>query len=136
MVISGEWYIETCYNCGVQFGMRREHQAQLLRSKASFYCPNGHSQKYTENTEDRLRRELERAKQREAMLIDERQQAQDETKRVTANWKRTKTKLKNTTKRATAGVCLECHRTFANVGQHMRSCHGHSPKPKQVLPLP
>lgn len=53
----------TCCNCGVLFCITTEHNKELLRSKASFYCPNGHSQSYVGKTDkEKLEEEKERSK--------------------------------------------------------------------------
>lgn len=130
------WTLITCFNCGVQFCVRAEHQRELLQHKRTFHCPNGHPQSYTENEEDRLRRQVQRLQQEQARILDEKAEAQRAAKNALTSLKREKTKHKNTIKRAAAGVCLECHRTFSNLANHMRHVHGHKPKPKEVLPLP
>lgn len=36
-----------CCNCHVQFCMTQEHRQNLVDSKETFCCPNGHEQSYT-----------------------------------------------------------------------------------------
>jgi hypothetical protein len=38
---------ETCCSCHVCFWITKEHRARLISTKASFYCPSGHSQSYS-----------------------------------------------------------------------------------------
>ncbi len=41
----------TCCNCGVSFWIAERHNSDLIASKDTFYCPNGHSQSYVGETE-------------------------------------------------------------------------------------
>lgn len=134
-----EYNFITCASCGVPFGLRLGHIEQLRITKKDFYCPNGHVCVYSENEADKLRRDLQREQQRNAQLRDEVEEQRQEKTKALQQMRSAKTKLKNTVKRATAGVCLECHRTFGNLAVHMRTQHGHAPKlhdAKKPLPLP
>ena len=42
---------ETCCNCHISFWITVAHQKQLLNCKNTFYCPNGHPQSYTGETD-------------------------------------------------------------------------------------
>lgn len=106
----------TCYKCGVIFGVPSGHRARLMESKDSFWCPNGHSQCYTESTSDKLRRERDRLAQRIAQKDDEIAAAKKEA----AALKGKITKLHN---RAKAGLCSCCNRHFTNLERHMASKH-------------
>lgn len=41
----------TCIVCKVSFWITTSHKNQLLKTKESFYCPNGHSQSYVGETD-------------------------------------------------------------------------------------
>ena len=41
----------TCCSCGVSYWLTTGHQESLVKTKESFYCPNGHSQSYTGDTD-------------------------------------------------------------------------------------
>lgn len=107
---------EECCNCGVLFAVSEDLIAQWRKTKRSFYCPNGHSQSYTESEADRLKRELERVK-RDADW--QKQRAESIEKRLIAQ-KGQLTKLK---KRVGNGVCPCCKRTFKQLAQHMAHKH-------------
>jgi hypothetical protein len=84
-----------------------EHRGE---SGFGWYCPNGHSLHYPgETAADKARKEADRAKL-EAM--------EERDKRLAAERALAKTK-----KRANAGVCLDCHRTFADVARHRATKH-------------
>jgi chromosome segregation ATPase len=81
-----------------------------------FFCPNGHSQHFTESEVARLSKKLEEqmrvaTKMAECARMAERsaQKAQAETKRLK--------------RRISAGVCPCCNRTFQNLARHMKSKH-------------
>lgn len=114
---------EDCCACGVAFAMTREHRAQRLKDKALFYCPNGHSQSYTESEADRLRRQLEEkaielaAKERALAWEKERAASLD---RQLAKEKQSTAKLK---RRISRGVCPCCQRTVSQLARHMETKH-------------
>ena len=59
------WLVtDTCASCGIEFAMPMNLRNSRKRDLASFYCPNGHSQAYTESEAERLKRELEAAQHR------------------------------------------------------------------------
>ena len=47
-----------CCNCGVIWGVSPQLQQNWRRTKNIFFCPNGHSQSYTESTADILRKRI------------------------------------------------------------------------------
>lgn len=113
-----------CCNCHVVFGVESEMHAALRKSHDWFYCPNGHQQHYTgESEEARLQRALETAKRREEWLERERDSArraeQHAARRLSAAQgvvTRTKNRIKN-------GMCPCCNRHFENLHRHMKSLH-------------
>lgn len=107
-----------CGECGIEFAVpdsfykeRRERGSAL-----SWYCPNGHSRVFRESEADKLRRERDQLKQRQAMLEDEARQARERAEKAEATTKRLK-------KRAAGGACPCCKRTFANMARHMKQQH-------------
>jgi hypothetical protein len=51
-----EWV--SCCACGVAFAAPASFWKGRRANRAEFFCPNGHSQSFTESTADRLQREL------------------------------------------------------------------------------
>lgn len=105
-----------CAECGCEFGMPKVFVSARRNDKRSFYCPNGHSLSFKECEVDRLRRERDRLKQREAMLEDEARAARERAEKAESATKRLK-------KKAAAGSCPCCKRTFANMARHMQTKH-------------
>lgn len=47
-----------CCNCHVQFCVTQEHEAKLVETKETFYCPNGHPQSYTGKSNKQVIKDL------------------------------------------------------------------------------
>jgi NMD protein affecting ribosome stability and mRNA decay len=112
-----------CCNCKMMFAVPSSVRREWIASGGSFWCPNGHSQHYTESDVQKLKKQLEEAnrnrdwyKQRQA---NERA-AREATERRLIAQKAAKTRLKN---RINNGVCPCCTRTFANLASHMKTKH-------------
>ena len=54
---------ETCCDCGMQFSIPASIQAARRKDGKSFYCPNGHSQYYTDSENAQLRRQVRKLKE-------------------------------------------------------------------------
>lgn len=124
--VSSTLVTEECYSCHVLFAIPAELRTELLRVKAdrSFYCPNGHGQHYTGQTEEqRLQRELERTqRERDWSEAARKRLAEDnmDLAKKNSSLRGSVTRMKN---RAKAGMCALCHRTFANYERHVASKH-------------
>lgn len=105
-----------CYKCQILFAVPAQSRRRWIDSGESFYCPNGHSQHYTESTVQKLEKQLAQQKKRTEWA---RQEA-EENKRKAAAQKGQVTKLKN---RAKAGVCPCCKRHFKQLEAHMQNKH-------------
>lgn len=121
---------ETCCACGVLFAMTADLKAELQRSHKLFFCPNGHQQHYTgESDKDRaarLQRELEAQERRTLRVEAELDQANANAARVEKARKKLEREQAATLRRVTNGVCTECHRTFKQVAAHMQRKHLHA----------
>jgi len=107
---------EECCACGVIFGLTKQYQDNVRKTKDSFFCPNGHPQHYTRNEADRLREKLD-AQVRETTRLAEKLRRETETN---DKLERTAARLK---KRIAAGVCPCCHRTVSQMAKHMKTKH-------------
>lgn len=113
-----------CGECGCVFGMEEGYYQARRRDHRTWYCPNGHPRAFKgESEEEKLRRERNQLKQQIAYKDDrireERERAEHERRRA-IGYKGHATKL---AKRAKAGVCPCCKRSFVNVARHMASKH-------------
>ena len=105
-----------CPDCGCVFGTPSGFIDNRRQDKRAFYCPNGHKLSYGESTAEKLQRELNQYKQREAMLLDEKRQQIERAMKA-------EKKVKRLSKRASAGTCPCCQRTFSNMAEHMKHRH-------------
>lgn len=102
--------IQSCINCGVAFAIPSELNDRLRETHRAFYCPNGHKQWYTGETEaDRLRKQLDAETQRSRQLSLEKAQIEAQASKLA--------------KRIAAGVCPCCNRTFQNLARHIETKH-------------
>lgn len=119
-----DFVIEECCTCGVSFAMtttfynnaKKHSQASGYDTKC-FYCPNGHSQSYIgENEAQKLRHRLRGAQDELAFARKQRDKEQRRTAAVKGHLTRAK-------KRAAAGTCPCCKRTFAKMSEHLLKQH-------------
>lgn len=127
-MIEEEMVHQQCISCGVHWMQPKYLNDRRRQDKATFYCPNGHAQAYTQSEADKLRLERDRLKQREAMLEDEKREAIARAERAEAATNRLK-------KRTAAGTCPCCQRTFSNMNTHMRKQHPQFVAEQVVVPL-
>ncbi len=105
----------TCW-CGTPFMVPARLLESAQNAAHTIYCPHGHTLTWKETEVDRLRRERDRLKQDAARIEDERSQATMRAERAEAATRKLQ-------KRAAAGVCPCCNRTFLNMQRHMKSKH-------------
>ncbi len=114
-----------CYKCKEPFGVERATHAVLLRTHQNFWCPHGHSQAYIEgeSEETKLRRERDRLKQSIAYEQDRTREAREDAEHQRRRANGYKGHAAKITKRAKAGVCPCCNRTFQQLARHMATQH-------------
>jgi hypothetical protein len=121
ILIKGERHIvNQCGSCAVWHTIPEVVYNNCRREGGFWHCPNGHERGYRKGEEERerdlIRQERDRLKQDAARLADEiaaeKKRADEAEKRVI-----------QIRRRAAAGVCPCCNRTFVNVQRHMKSKH-------------
>jgi hypothetical protein len=124
-----ELVTETCCVCHMLFAMPKDFHAEKRRYRQSpnrngFYCPAGHVQVYLgESEETKLRRQRDEAQRHVDAEIARRRRAEEReehARRVANGHKGYAAKL---AKRAKAGACPCCNRTFQNLQRHMTTQH-------------
>lgn len=110
--------------CGVSFALADAFIAARRDDHATWYCPNGHTRWYPEkNAVETERASRERAERQAAYARQSaaawRDQAEAAHRQATA-YKGHATRLR---RRAAAGVCPCCNRSFADLGRHMAGQH-------------
>ena len=106
----------TCPKCGVPFALPKRLYDACHKQGQDFYCPNGHALGWDETEADRQRRRADQAEQRIAARDDEIHSLE----RAVSAQKGNVTKLK---RRAAAGTCPCCQRSFMNVNAHLANKH-------------
>jgi hypothetical protein len=99
-----------CCECHVAFAMPSVMNRELLESRETFYCPNGHGQQYAGETSAQ---KAERALQAERQMHTQTQHLLAQAKADTAKLQR----------RISAGACPCCNRNFQNLQLHMKTKH-------------
>lgn len=102
-----------CGNCGVEHAIPKTMYDCAYKEGGFWHCPNGHSRGWKEGAEnqeiDKMRRARDRAVQEQARLAEEISSKEREIKCIK--------------KRASAGTCQCCNRTFTNMARHMKTKH-------------
>jgi len=106
-----------CPTCGVVFGLPDFYEKKRREDHAGFYCPNGHRNFFKQQSEAEKYKAL--YEKEASKLLPLREQLASEQRAH----ERTSKKLKRTEKRAAAGVCPCCNRTFSQLAQHMNTQH-------------
>lgn len=121
-----------CFRCKEPMWMARGTYETYRRNHQTFYCSHGHPQVFAEGkTEeqklrdqlDEERRNRQRAEQAVAREADYRREAEEEAKRQRNRANGYKGHAARITKRAKAGVCPCCNRTFSQLARHMATQH-------------
>jgi hypothetical protein len=126
----------TCCQCNEVFWIQDETWAVLKRSSQTFHCPFGHDLHYPQGkTEaEKLREQLEaerRSRQRAEQRVAEARDDAEHQRRRANGYKGHATRI---TKRAKAGVCPCCNRSFENLRRHMATKHPQfTPMPLEVI---
>jgi len=108
-----------CPVCWIEYGIPKPLDDKMRADKPnkSSYCPNGHTWFYMgENEAAMQRRRAERAEQMNAQLQDEARKAIKQRNAVMAD-------LKRHQRRARAGLCPCCNRSFVKLAAHIKTKH-------------
>lgn len=119
LALTSTYSLVRCYrqDCGLDFALPDSWVTARKRDHAFWYCPNGHRQHWSgESDVERLERQLRGARARATAAEDQREAAE----RSARAYKGVATRVR---RRAAHGVCPCCTRTFADVARHMQSRH-------------
>jgi hypothetical protein len=112
----------TCW-CGTPFMLPARLLDSAINAGHTIYCPHGHTVVWKETETDRLRRERDRLKQSTARLEDEKRAAEEAASLARVRAEKAEASAKRLKKRASAGSCPCCKRTFSNMAEHMKHQH-------------
>lgn len=104
--------------------MTSQMQKDFSENRKSFYCPNGHSQHYTEDEIKKLKDTIA-SKDRDLEWM---RAQKTRAERELSAQKGQVTKIKN---RISHGVCPCCKRTFSQLARHMKMKHPDFKKEKK-----
>lgn len=115
MHFSVEYVLVTCGadGCDQHFGMSRDFYDETQRKGIGWYCPRGHSRRWTGKTTEQ---QLLDAGARETALADQLGAAVREAEAARFALIRDRHRFAN-------GVCPCCNRSFENVRRHMSTQH-------------
>lgn len=116
-----------CASCGIVFAVPEQWDQKRRDDGKSFWCPNGHSLHYGDNTLAKRLAQAERdrdaAKARARAAWDQADAAWKQGEAERRAHAATKGQLTKTRKRVANGVCPCCNRSFANLSRHMAGQH-------------
>lgn len=105
-----------CGQCGIQFAVPENWRAEKQETGDGWYCPNGHCRAYKESDAAKYRRLLNEEKARHLKTLSRLNETEAAEQKITKELSRIK-------KRASAGVCPCCNRTFQQLARHMKTKH-------------
>jgi hypothetical protein len=116
--------VEECCSCGMVFALPHAMQLRLKKSHEWFYCPAGHTQHYTGQSDaEKAQAEAEKYKR---LWKEEQRYAADvlsERNAAQRSLSATKGVLTRTKNRIAHGVCPCCNRSFVQLEKHMTTKH-------------
>lgn len=112
--------VEECCNCGIRFAMPNDFRDQCLNNHGKlFYCPNGHAQHFSGETDaQKFKRQLEAARRDSTWYRDQLYASERSKAALKGHLTRARNKIAN-------GICPvgNCRRHFENVQAHIASEH-------------
>lgn len=119
-------YVTDCAYCGVPFAISHDYDERRRDDGRGFYCPNGHVMSYDSRDRKRmeqLEREATAAKNGARWAREDAERQRQKARRADYQARAAKGELTKAKKRAAAGLCPCCRRTFQNVQRHVQSQH-------------
>lgn len=121
MIVTVSFEYETCIKCGITFWIPATFQGKLKETKNSFYCPNGHAQFYSGETEAQRLKKLLDSKY---ALLEAKNTELATALRLKAQLEQALSKLQKTGSRK---KCPYCGKAYKFLSTHIRNRH---PQPK------
>jgi hypothetical protein len=118
-IIDGADFVgSNCISCGIRYFVPKALYESHLQAGGYHSCPNGHMQGWSKGQSEieKLRRERDLLKQQTAQLSDDVRQNRE-------GWNKAAKEVTRLKKRAKAGTCPCCNRTFSNMSRHMQTQH-------------
>jgi len=114
-----------CYdNCGITFALPATLETALRRSHEWFYCPHGHKQCFSgQSEEEKLRAQLATKEFQLKNANDAAARAREERWKENAKLER----LRGRVKKGQCPASRRCKAPFENLQQHLKQHHPHHP---------
>lgn len=109
-----------CGTCGVWHAIPLTMFDSCYEEGGFWHCPNGHQRGYTEGS---LHKQLEKEKKRRMWAEENAKRMSKEADHQKSRANGFKSALTKVKKRASAGVCPCCNRTFKQLAKHMKMKH-------------
>lgn len=119
-------FIGPCYRCKSEIWLPTPlHEAAQKSAKIGFFCPYGHEQVFAEGESEinKIRRERDMLKQQMARVEEEKWGLLAAAERAKSEAQAARRETARLKKRAAAGVCPCCKRTFGELARHMQTQH-------------
>ena len=123
--INSKYEVIYCYKCRIPFAVPAAIRRRWVEDGDSFYCPNGHSQYYTESDVQRLEKQLERERRRREFAEHGERRFREQSEAAERRSRAYKGHLTRIKKRVGAGTCPCCQRHFKQLAAHMENKHPH-----------
>lgn len=115
--------VKVCGKCGISFAMPGQFDKECEAYGTTFYCPNGHPRVYRTSAAVKLQAELDQMKASRDWEARTARYNADQLEHERRRHAATKGQLTKTRKRAEAGVCPHCPRSFVDVKRHIANKH-------------
>jgi NMD protein affecting ribosome stability and mRNA decay len=115
--------VTQCCSCGITYAAPRWWMNARREDKGTIHCPNGHTASYRESATDRAEKAARRAQE---LLAHERQRSLElklQVERAERQASAARGQVTKMKRRAAAGVCPCCNRTFKQLAAHMKDQH-------------
>ena len=128
----GELIVMECHKCAIAYAVPASFdRLNHVRKGREWWCPNGHGAAYQTTEEERLQSLLDSARG----AVEHAQDRYNEEKRSHSATKGQLTKVK---RRAEAGTCPHCKRSFVQMRRHITKRHPdkeliHDPHPSDPV---
>lgn len=118
----GTLHIQECPECGCLHAIPDgiERNARKHAGRRDVYCPNGHVWVFMGKTHEQQLREARDAR---AAAEAARDQAEADARMARAREEKERKRAQRLAKRASAGVCPCCNRSFQQLSRHMKTKH-------------
>ena len=112
-----------CWCCGITFAMPQVRYKRLCENGDTFWCPSGCRLSIGESENAKLRKELAATEKQLERAKKQTEWAKKATEQERKSHAATRGHLTRHKKRAKAGVCPCCNRSFENLARHMQTKH-------------